>query len=80
MDIITLRTFFLWCTIINGIVLLFSSLICFFAPDWAYSMHGRLFNLSRETVNTICYSFIALYKMVWIVFNLVPWIALLIIG
>jgi len=80
MDIITVRTFFLWCTIINGIILIGSSLVCIFARDWAYPIHNRFFNVSRETVNTVFYSFIALYKMLWIMFNLVPWLALLIIG
>ena len=80
MDTITLRTFFLWCTIINGIVLIFSSLVCVFARDWLYPIHNRFFNIPRETVNTMCYSFIALYKILFLVFNLVPYIALLIIG
>jgi len=80
MDIITVRTFFLWCTIINGILLIGSSLVCIFARDWIYPIHNRFFNVSRETVNTMFYSFIALYKILWMVFNLVPWLALLIIA
>jgi hypothetical protein len=80
MGIILFRTFFLWCTIINAIILIGSSLVCVFARDWLYPIHNRIFNISRETLSTICYSFIALYKMLWIVFNLVPWLALLIIA
>ncbi len=80
MDITTIRCFFMWCTIINGVVLIFSSVVCVFARDWFYPLHNRLFNISRETVNTMCYSFIALYKIFFFVFNLVPYIALVIIG
>jgi hypothetical protein len=80
MDIITLKAFFLWCTIINLVMLLCSSTFCAFAGDWIYSIHGRLFKIPRETFNTLIYSFVAFYKMVWIVFNLVPYIALLIIA
>ncbi len=80
MDIITIRTFFMWCTIINGAMLIGSSLVYVFVADWVYSIHGRLFHVSRDTFNTLFYSFIAIYKMLWILFNLVPWIALLIIG
>jgi hypothetical protein len=79
MDIITLKAFFLWCTIINGIMLLFTPLMCIFAADLIYPIHSRLFKVSRETFNTMVYSFIQLYKMLWLVFNVVPWLALLII-
>ena len=80
MDIITVRTFFMWCTIINGILLTGSSLVFIFASDSIYPIHSRLFKVSRESFNTLFYSFIALYKILWIMFNLVPWLALLIIG
>ena len=80
MDINTIRTFFLWCTIINGLILTGAFLFYIFARDLAHSVHSRLFSVSRETVNTMYYSFIELYKMLWILFNLVPYIALLIIG
>lgn len=80
MDILTVRTFFLWCTIINGVILIGSSLVCIFVRDWLYPVHSRFFDIPRETVNTMCYSFIALYKILFLVFNLVPYIALLIIG
>jgi hypothetical protein len=79
MDIIALRAFFFWCTVINGIVLL-SPLFFIFAVDFIYPIHSRMFRVSRETFNTMGYSFIMLYKMLWLVFNLVPWLALLIIA
>ncbi|MDD5328238.1 MAG: hypothetical protein PHY02_10590 [Phycisphaerae bacterium] len=79
MDIITVRTFLMWCTIINAALLIGSSIFCAFAGSWIYSIHSKLFHISRETFNTLIYSFIAFYKMLWIVFNLVPYIALLII-
>ncbi len=80
MDIQTLTTFFMWCTILNVALLVFSSLICFCAGDWAYRMHNKLFSISRETVNVVMYSFIALYKLLVFVFILIPYIALLIVG
>jgi hypothetical protein len=80
MGIIALKALFFWCTVINGIILLCSSFVCAFARDWLYSIHNKFFDVSRETVSTMLYSFIALYKMLWIVFNLVPYIALLIMA
>jgi len=80
MDIITVRTFFMWCTIINGALLIFSSLICTFASDWVYRMHSRWFPISREAFNVAIYSFIGLFKIFFMAFNLIPYIALAIIG
>jgi hypothetical protein len=80
MDVTIVRAFFLWCTIINGALLIFSSLLCAFAGDWVYRVHSRWFTLSRESFNTVIYSFIGLYKIFFIVFNLVPYLALVIVG
>ena len=80
MDIQTLTTFFMWCTILNVALLVLSSLFCICARDWAYRIHSKLFSISRETFNVMMYSFIALYKLLVIVFSLIPYIALLIIG
>jgi len=76
MDITIVRAFFIWCTIINGALLILSSLICAFAGDWIYRTHSRWFSLSREAFNIAIYSFIGLYKIFFIVFNLVPYLAL----
>ena len=61
-------------------LLLFSSLMCLCAADWAYQIHGKWFSISKETFNVAIYSFIALYKILIIVFNLIPYIALVIVG
>jgi len=79
MDIVIVRAFFMWCTIMNGALLIFSSLICACAGDWIYRMHSRWFPISREAFNTAIYSFIGLYKIFFIVFNLVPYVALVIV-
>jgi len=80
MNIQTLTTFFMWCTIINGILLIFSSVILVFFKDWVYSIHSRWFPLPKETFNAIIYSFIGLFKIAFLLFNLTPYMALLIIG
>jgi len=80
MDIGSIRAFFMWCTILNLTLLLLSSLICVCAGDWAYRIHSKWFSISRETFNVAIYSFIALYKLLVIVFCLIPYLALLIIG
>ena len=80
MDIDDIRAFFMWCTILNVALLVLSSLICVCAGDWVYRIHSKWFSISRETFNVVIYSFIALYKILVIVFILIPYIALLIVG
>jgi hypothetical protein len=80
MDIQTLTAFFMWCTILNVALLVLSSLFCFCAGDWAYRIHSKWFSISKETFNVVIYSFLALYKVLVITFNLIPYIALLIVA
>ena len=78
MDIHMLCVFFMWCTIINAGLLILMSLILAFAGDWIYRLHTKLFPMPRETFNVVIYSFLGLYKIALIMFNLAPYLALLI--
>ncbi|MDX2507317.1 MAG: hypothetical protein QNL62_22970 [Gammaproteobacteria bacterium] len=80
MELQTLITFFMWCTIINGALLLFWTAICSLAPDLVYRLQNRWFPLPRDTFNVIIYSFLGLFKILFLVFNVVPYVALLMIG
>jgi len=75
MDIIVVKTFFMWCSIINGVLLIFSFLVCAYAGDWIYGIHSKWFPISREAFNVAIYCFIGLFKIFVLVFNLIPWIA-----
>ena len=80
MDIQTVREFLMWCTIINGGLLIVSSLICAAAGGLIYQVHSAFFPMSREAFNVAIYSFLGVYKMIFIALNLVPYLALLIVG
>lgn len=80
MDMQTLTSFFMWCTIINTVILIFLALVYLLVPNLAYRLQSRFIPISRETFNVVFYSFIGFFKVVVLVFNVVPWIALLIIG
>ncbi|MFC1839695.1 DUF6868 family protein [Thermodesulfobacteriota bacterium] len=79
MNIQKLTAFFLWCTIINGCLLVLVLIISIIGLDLISSIHSNLFQIPREVINVAYYSFLGLYKMVWLVFNVVPYVALLII-
>jgi len=74
-----MKDFFMWCTIINGSLLVISFLFCAFAGNWIYRMHSKWFPISREAFNVAIYCFIGLFKIFILVFNLVPYIAWMII-
>lgn len=80
MDFQKVKTFFMWCTILNGCLLVLSLIIAITGLDFAYSIHGRLFQIPREFLNETYYFFLGFYKIVWFVFNVVPYVALIIIG
>ena len=80
MDLVTLRAFFMWCTILNGGMLVFSALGLTFAGNLIYRIHSKWFKMPREAFNIVIYSFIGLYKIFFIVFCLVPYVVLLILG
>ena len=76
----TLTTFFMWCTILNGALLVFWTILCMSAPDLVYRTQSKWFPIPRETFNVIIYSFLGLFKIFFLVFNLVPYLALLIMA
>lgn len=80
MDIPTIRAFFMWCTVLNGGVLILTSLVLAFAGDFVYRIHRRWFPIPRETFDAAIYFWLGLLKLVFITFNLVPFLALMIIG
>ena len=80
MDIQTLTSFFMWCTIINIGFLIFLALIYLLVPNVTYRLQSRFIPISRETFDMVFYSFIGAFKLLVLVFFAVPWIVLLIIG
>ncbi|MFQ5543914.1 MAG: DUF6868 family protein, partial [Nitrospiria bacterium] len=79
MDIQTLTHFFMWCTIINGGILILWSVFFIFTPGFIYRIQSKWFPISRETFNIAIYSFLGLFKIFFLIFNVVPYVTLLII-
>ena len=80
MNIDMLTAFFMWCTIISAGVYLFWVLLVLLAPDFVYRVQSRWIPVPREAYNIIIYSFMGLFKIVFILFAVVPYVSLLIIG
>ena len=80
MNIETLSSFFLWCFIINVGILLYWFAFIALARGFVYRLHSRWFKISEEQFNAIHYTMIGAFKIFIFVFNLVPYIALQIVG
>ena len=76
MNLEILRAFFGWCTLLNAGLLVLASLLLLLAPDWVCKFHGWWFQLPRETMTGKIYSVVGVWKILMIIFNLIPWLAL----
>ncbi len=80
MSIQDITEFFMWCSLINGGLLILWTLFILFAPDLVYKTQSRFIAIDRERFDTLIYAFLGLFKIFFLFFNLVPYLALLIIG
>ena len=80
MNLEILRNFLLWCTLINYVMILVWFLFFVLAHNWMYSFHGRWFRLTVEQFDSIHYAGMAIYKIGILLFNLIPYAALCIVG
>ncbi len=76
----TLTDFIMWCTIINGGLLLLWTGMFMIAPGLVYRTQSRFFAINEENFTVIFYGFLGVFKIFYIFFNVVPFLALLIIG
>jgi hypothetical protein len=74
------QDFLLWCAAINYAILLLWFLLFTLTHDWWCQLNGKWFRFSIETFDALNYGGIAIYKLAIVLFNLVPFIALLIVG
>lgn len=80
MTIETLRDFFNWCVAINVGIFVMSTVSMLFMGGWASKIHAKMFDLDPMWVRQAYFSFLANYKIALLVFVVVPWIALHLMG
>ncbi len=70
-----------WCTALNCAILSLSTIMMVTRMgNWAKGIHSRLLNIPIENLNPLYFTFLANYKLAILMFNLVPYIALKIVG
>lgn len=76
MRIETLRSMLAWCTLLNYAILLVWFFVLMFARGWVFRLHTQWFKLSEERFDSLHYQAMAVYKILILVFNLTPYLAL----
>ena len=76
MSIETIREFLGWCTVINLGFILFATVKILLIRDWASKIHAKMFRIDEESVRQTYFQFLAIYKVAFVVLNLVPYVAL----
>ena len=74
-----LSEFFKWMTIINIGLLLFSTFAVVAFKSLMVNIHTRMFGVSEAQLSVAVYAYLGMFKVLIIVFNIVPYFALLII-
>jgi hypothetical protein len=75
-----IRDVLAWCSVINIGLLLFWLLWLTLAHDFVYRIHVKFLKLSVERFDEIHYASMAFFKICIFVFNIVPYLALRIVG
>ena len=76
----TLTTFLGWCVVLNIGVMLVAVLLVSVAHDAVGKLNAKLFGVSDEEVNVTLFRVIQQYRVAVAVLNVVPYVALRIMG
>ncbi|MGB0257831.1 MAG: DUF6868 family protein [Coraliomargarita sp.] len=79
-DLDSLRSFFGWCTVIHLVLLLLSTFFLMVARGWVIRIHSKLFGLSEAQLAEQYFRYLAMYKVGVLIFCLVPYLALVLMG
>nr|WP_174839966.1 hypothetical protein [Ruegeria sp. HKCCC2117] len=61
---------------LNIAVLLFTTVMVLLLQDWIAGIHGKLFQMEQQDVKRAYFRYLANYKILTLVFCIVPWLAL----
>jgi len=75
-----LAHFLLWSLAVNYAILLTWFIVFVAAHNWLRALHGRWFRLSEPAFDALHYGGMAAYKIGILLFNLVPLLALYLVG
>ena len=80
MTVHILREVLGWCAVINMGLLLFSAIFVVLLRGPISRIHAKMFNLDESDLSLAYFQYLAQYKIAIIVFNIIPYFALRIVG
>ncbi len=80
MSLATARSVLLWCMLINLGGLMLWGLFLVLPHGWLHRLWGRWLRISPEQLDTVNFAGILFYEILVFMFNVVPYLALLIVG
>ena len=80
MSLATAHSVLLWCMLINLGGLTLWGLLIVLPHGWLHRLWGRWLRISPEQFDTVNFAGILFYEILVFVFNVVPYLALLIVG
>ena len=80
MTLEAVRSTLAWCSVINLGLLIWWWLFFSLAHDWTYRVHSRWFRIPVEKFDATHYTGMAFFKLAILLFNLVPYLSLRIVG
>ncbi len=79
MDMNTLETFLGWCLVVNiGVLLIWA--LAMLTGDWAMRLQTGVSKLDLGQVRALNFQLMGQFKLLIFIFNLAPWLALVIMG
>ena len=79
-DLEVLTAIFGWCAVINIALLLFSSLWVTVFREFTKRLHSTLMQVDASELNAYYFQYLGNYKLLILVLNIVPYIALRLIA
>ncbi|OXU14709.1 DUF6868 family protein [Sedimentisphaera salicampi] len=79
MTLIEIRNVLGWCSLINVLLIAFGALLVIALRSEMYKIHSKFFPMDEQQYSAVMFSCLGLYKLLIVVFNIVPYIALWIV-
>jgi len=77
MNLDQLRELLGWCCVINSAILLLSTVVLMCFQQVIMKIHGKLMGMDERDLKRVYFTYLANFKIMVICFNLVPYIALI---
>lgn len=75
-----LTTLLGWASVLNIAYLCLAALALMFMRGVLFSVHGKMFDIDEKELGALYFSFLSAYKIATLVFIVVPYIALKMMG